>query len=215
MATCAVMGQAVGTAAALLRNGTAAISAAITPDTLHKIQQALLKEDVFLPGLNAKDETDLVQSATISASSETPGAPAIAIRNGLTREIREEWGKWAHAAKNYWEAAEFPAWIDLEWTEARPLTEIHLTFCTGLERELTLSPNDRLTSFTIRGPQPETIRDYNIVLDGKLLLEVRGNYLRKRKHVLDEPVTGRNLRIEVLASHGLATARIFEIRAYE
>jgi hypothetical protein len=215
MATCACMGQAVGTAAALLRKDGPAIAAAFTPEKLCVIQKALQREDVFLPGLNGAEDRDLVQTATISASGETSKTPAIAIRNGYTREIREEWGKWADASLNYWEAPEFPAWIDLEWPKKQTISEIHLTFCTGLKRELTLSAHDRLTSFTIRGPQPETIRDYNIVLDGKLLAEIRGNYLRKRKHVLGESVTGRKLRIEVLASHGSPAPRIFEIRSYE
>jgi hypothetical protein len=214
MATCALMGQAVGTSAAILRDEEPSISTALTPVILRQIQQALLREDVFLPGMPGHDDTDLVQDATIRASSEGVEGSALTIRNGYTREIRDEWGTWAKAAPNCWEGTEFPAWIDLEWSEAQHIAEIHLTFCTGLERELTLSPHDRLTSFTIRGPQPETIRDYNLILDGNLLLEVRNNYLRKRKHLLPSSVKGRRLRVELLSSHGFPSPRIFEIRAY-
>jgi hypothetical protein len=205
----------VGTSAAILRDEGSSISTALTPAILRQIQQALLRDDVFLPGMPGHDKMDLVQDATIRASSEGVKGSALTIRNGYTREIRDEWGTWAKASPNCWEGTEFPAWIDLEWSEAQNIAKIHLTFCTGLERELTLSPHDRLTSFTIRGPQPETIRDYNLILDGNLLLEVRNNYLRKREHLFPSSVKGRRLRVELLSSHGFPSPRIFEIRAYD
>ncbi len=96
---------------------------------------------------------------------------------------------------------------------AQPIREIHLTFCTGLSRELTLSPSDRLTAKTIRGPQPETVKDYNLVADGRVVLEVRGNYLRKRTHRLPALAASR-LRLEFLATHGSPRVRLFEVRVY-
>ena len=215
MATCAVVGQAVGTAAAAMRDQPPDIAKAATPSTLGKIQQELLKNDAFLPSLVAMDKTDLAQSAMIRASSEAEDAPACLVRNGLTRRIESDWGRWAEAAGNCWQSATLPAWIDLEWPEPALLSEVHLTFCTGLARELTLSPSDSLTAKTIRGAQPETVRDYNLVLDGKTVLEIRDNYLRKQKHVFSTPICGRKLRIDVLASNGLPAARIFEIRLYQ
>jgi hypothetical protein len=66
MATCALVGQAVGTAAAVLASGEGNdIAALATPEAIEKIQQQLLKDDVFLPGHRNSDPTDLAPQAKI------------------------------------------------------------------------------------------------------------------------------------------------------
>ena len=47
-------------------------------------------------------------------------------------------------------------------------------FDTGFQRELTLSSSDSAMRGIIRGPQPETVKDYVLLADGKsYTLEVR------------------------------------------
>jgi hypothetical protein len=213
MSTCAMMGQAVGTTAALLRTETSDI-AIESPSRLRDIQQALLKDDVFLLDVPVSDKADMARQGEIQASSELSDAPAASIRNGVARRVDKAWGTWAESKNNHWQSLTLPAWIGLEWPDPIGLSEIHLTFCTGLDRELILTPSDRVTSKVVRGPQPETVRDYDVILDGNRVLQIRGNYQRKRKHVLDRKINVKSLRIEVLASNGLPAARIFEIRAY-
>jgi hypothetical protein len=67
----------------------------------------------------------------------------------------------------------------------------------------------------IRGAQPETVKDYDVYLDGTKVLSIRGNYLRKRVHHLEKPIEAKILRLDVLSTQGLNTARVYEIRAYE
>lgn len=67
MGTCALMGEAVGTAAAL------AIDEACTPreiytDHLQKFQQILLKNDASLLGISNQDPTDVVRESKITSS---------------------------------------------------------------------------------------------------------------------------------------------------
>lgn len=68
MATCAVIGQAVGTAAALsVRKG-------VTPRQLGKtaiaeVQQQLLKDDCYIPSIANADERDHARTATVTVSS--------------------------------------------------------------------------------------------------------------------------------------------------
>jgi hypothetical protein len=50
----------------------------------------------------------------------------------------------------------------------------------------------------IRAPQPETVRDYR---------------LRLRRHTFD-PVEAKSLRIQITATNGSDTARIYEVRCY-
>jgi hypothetical protein len=78
MKTCALGGQAVGTAAALYLRATADndIVAASTPANLRALQQALLRDDAFLPGLTNDDPADLARTAMITATSASTAGPA-------------------------------------------------------------------------------------------------------------------------------------------
>ena len=210
MGTCAVMGQAVGTAASLLAPGD--IAAQSTPEKLFEIQQALLKDDAFLPGVANADLLDLARKAEVFASTNESAAAAVV--NGLGRPIHGNWGPWATEAGNGWTAGELPAWLELRWIEPWKISEVHLTFCTGLQRELTLSPSDRVTAQMVRGPQPETVRDYDLCVDGRVVAEVRGNYQRKRRHKLPEGLRADRVRVRVLATQGAPEAVISEIRVY-
>ncbi len=67
MGTTALMGQAAGIACALALRDRVAIADVSVPS----VQQALLRADCFLPNTRNADPTDLAQSATATASSES------------------------------------------------------------------------------------------------------------------------------------------------
>jgi hypothetical protein len=211
MATCAVMGQAVGTAAAIAIEGCHASTADIP---VAAVQQRLLRDDAFLPGVEPADAADLARSAEVRASSEaTPARNAI---TGYARDLHPEWGQdWAAHSQYHWSSDdELPAWIELSWPQPVTIRDIHLTFDSGLHRELMLTASDHCNSKIIRGAQPEIVRDYVIELDGSTTIEVQENILRKRVHRLDEARPVRSLRVRIHATHGAAAARLFEIRLY-
>lgn len=215
MATCAVAGQAVGTAAALaLFARGKSISSIYDAPTIARLQQQLLKDDAFLPALANRDDRDLAAVAQITASSESATGPARQVIDGVTRELFGHLGSWADGKSHRWESVTCPAWLELAWPQAMAVSEIHITFDSGFHRELILSASDATTAKTIRGPQPELVRDYDLLLDGKVIFSVNGNYLRKRVHRLPEPINARALRLAVTATHGIAQARVFEIRVY-
>lgn len=216
MATCAVMGQAIGTAVAVLqkKDGAPIIRGLADAEALKSIQQTLLKDDVFLLDIRNEDPLDLARMASCSASSEKPETPANAVTTGINRRIVPDWGSWAVEAENCWESDGPTGELNLRWDEPQSLSEIHLTFCSGLQRELSLSPSDWATNHMIRGAQPEIVRDYELYVDGQQVCSVRGNYLRKRVHRLDAAVSGKELKVKVLATQGHGTARVFEVRAY-
>lgn len=66
--------------------------------------------------------------------------------------------------------------------------EIHVTFDSSFQRELILSASDSTTAKTIRGAQPELVRDYDLLLDDRVVASVTANHLRKRVHRLPQPV---------------------------
>jgi len=69
--TCAVMGQAAGTAAALCIK-KAATPRQVATDHIALLQQTLLKDDCFIPDLPNQDPGDLARSAIVTATSSAP-----------------------------------------------------------------------------------------------------------------------------------------------
>jgi hypothetical protein len=69
MATTAIVGQAIGTGAALALEKNLPLSRLPDPDVIGEIQQRLLRAGVFLPNSANADAADLARSATVTASS--------------------------------------------------------------------------------------------------------------------------------------------------
>lgn len=222
MATCAVVGQAVGTAAALaLDRGVERARGVVERPLIEDIQQTLLKDGAYLIGLTNADRRDKALSAHVIASGEADGAAAVQVLNGVTRATRPELHPCLPAASNCWISRSLPAWIELAWESPQTVSEIHLTFDTGFQRELTLTMSDRYSATMVRGPQPETVKDYRLEFVGPLserdtgtVLRVQDNYQGKRVHKLAEPVAVSALRLVVEATHGVPEARLFEIGVY-
>jgi hypothetical protein len=210
MATCAVIGQASGTAAALCaREGVLPreLAAAVGP-----LQQTLLKDDAYIIGATNSDPGDLARAAKVRASSESPMGPAANVINGIHRGVEKQSNRWISDPETG-----MPQWIELRFARPERVREVHLVFDTGLNRALTLTHSPSFNNRMIRGAQPETIRDYEVQgLSGetaKTLAHVEGNYQRKRIHQF-EPATLDGIRIQVSATNGDRAAQILEIRAY-
>lgn len=212
MATCAVMGQAIGTAAAQV----VARGVPLEQLDIPALQQQLMKDDAYLPTFPNTDVNDHARTASVRASGHLPGHAPELVLDGVTRDLNHPTlGSWADGKPHHWASAPaLPAWIELDFGKEIALKEIHLTFDSGFARELILSCSDSHNAKSIRGAQPETVKDYRLYAGDTLLLEVHGNYQRKRIHTLPEAVQTDTLRLEVLATNGDPSARVFEIRAY-
>jgi hypothetical protein len=219
MATCAVVGQGVGTAAALaLKQNVLPCDIAADAPLVHAIQQRLLRDDCYLIGISNDDAHDLVRTASqIRASSSQTEAESI--RSGHTRIVTKLPSDRQTPGLHRWMSRELPATLEIRWNEPVALREVVLTFDTGLHRLLTLSQADGYTQKMLWGqPQPETVRGYTLSLETthgwQDVLRVEHNHLRSRSHVLEQTVAITALRIQVTASNGLDHARIVEVRAY-
>ncbi len=214
MATCAVGGQAVGTAAALwLKEADNDIRALSSPERVRALQQRLLRDDAFLPGLRNEDAADLARGARVSASSGAETAALVV--DGTTRDLRASFGDWSSDSAHAWTSAALPATLALELPAPAPLRVLELTFDSGFERELVLTPSHHHQRTSApRGPQAGLVRHYRLKIDGVVVHEERENILRKRVHRLPAAVLGRKLELECVATHGAPVARVFELRAY-
>ncbi len=226
MATCAAMGQGVGTAAAMAaQREIAPCDIASSTDVLQAIQQRLLRDDCFLVGRANEDRDDLARRAHVTASSEQKTGSASHAIQGQTRAVFGEKGAppdRREVTSHRWmsdPAAGLPAMLELAWDFPLRPTEIQLIFDTGQHRHLTLSHHGGYTATMIWGwPQPETVRDYAVSgYDGEdwaTLVDVQGNYQRRRVHRIDCDRPVSKLRITVTTTNGLDHARICEVRVY-
>ena len=113
-----------------------------------------------------------------------------------------------------------PASLELHWDKPVRPAEVQLIFDTGMHRALTLTHSDAYAARMEWGqPQPETVRDYAIeaLADGtwKAMVDVKGNYQRRRVHRIEAPESVTALRVHVTATNGLDHARICEVPVYE
>ena len=213
--TCAVMGQAVGTAAAMC------VHENLSPRELGRtritaLQQRLLRDDAYIPGFRNEDPDDLARRATVSASSSatetrrwshgsviayTNVAPAN-VTDGVARPVGRASHAWVSAT-----GVPLPQWIRLDFPDHTTIREVRLTFDSDLE----------FNAWRFRVAE-ELIADY--VIEGSSdgvawtrLAEVRGNFQRHRIHRL-QPVQVKALRVTVTATHGASQANLFEVRVY-
>ncbi len=211
MATCSAIGQAAGSAVAFCV-GQDCLPKDIAADKglLHKFQQQLLRDDQAIIGFRNDDPDDLARKAKVTASAETVQGKAINVIDGYNRDIGDE-------KIHQWQAPiqKSKTWIQLKWGKVQKISEIQLTFDSGLNRTLFLSGEDSVYFSQTRGPQPETIADYTIKaeIDGKWveIAEKNNNYLRMVRHKI-EPVSTGSIRVHIHRTNGDALARIFEIR---
>ena len=210
MGTCAVGGQAVGTAAAM------AARYGCTPreigEHMDELQQRLLRDDCYIPGFANHDEKDKARLASVTASGCTAGNEPEKVISGVSRTVGAE--------SNCWEAVIGPegASVSLDFGGATELSEIRLTFDPNLSREIMPSLTRNVRERQVKGMPDELVKDYRVQLyDGEKKVfsqDVTDNYQRLNRIILPETVNCTRLTVTVFAAHGIDRARIFEIRAY-
>lgn len=209
MATCAVEGQAVGTAAAqCVEAGLAPRQLARDAKQVARLQETLLRDDQSIKGKRNQDPGDLARKAAVTASASPEKAELVI--DGFTRDIPDRRGNPVEI--HQWSAAA-PAWIELRWDRPQRIREVQITFDSGFKRQLTLSAAEGQNVNLVRAPQPETVKDYRILCGEKTVAAIKGNFQRLNRHMFD-PVETQTVRIEIEATNGDPLARVFEIRCY-
>ncbi len=220
MATCAVEGQAIGTAAArCIEAGIGPRDLAGNAKHMVVVQQNLLRDDQTIKGLHNQDPHDVARAARVTASAEEGDAKAALVLDGFTRDMPDQYGN--PVEFHHWAAlceAGRPAWIELRWPQPQRIREVQLIFDSGFRRQLTLSAQETQNINMLRAPQPETVKEYRVTCRtaaGEIrgLATVADNFQRLNRARFD-PVEAETLRVEVLATNGDRLARIFEIRCY-
>lgn len=214
MATCATLGQAIGTAMGYSLSGKKSGREIVnSAKDMKALQQLLLRQDQAILNVVNQDEKDLARQASVTASGEEADHKAVSVIDGINRDIRD--GK-SHQWRAAVGASNVP-WIILKWKAPVKIGQVEFTFDTGLNRFLRISGAKSVMDDQVRGVQPETVSDFKIegLLGDKVVFSdfVSKNYYRKYTHRFEKAAID-SLRVTITRTHGDKYARIFEIRCY-
>lgn len=211
MGTCAMLGQAVGTAAAI-----AAVEKCLPKDITERhityLQDLLMDDDCFLPHLRRR-----VSSLCADAALEGDGCGLECLRDGIDRDRAGEVHAWVGGTgSRIWYAFAAPSHI----------SRIRLVFDSDLNRRTLPWPENRMNRNMFHNRRlcyvpshmPTTmLKRYRITAccpDGsrRTVVEEENNYLRLRKYAVDiSDCTG--LMLEPLETWGSEEVRIFAFEA--
>lgn len=212
MGTCAIGGQAAGTAA-----GMAALSG-LNPtefgnECIQDLRQQLLKDDCYIMGLKNMDENDKARSAKATASSYKEGAEPEKVINGYSRNIGSDINEWI--SNGIKEGGEV---LSLRLVSKVDISQVRITFDPDLSEERCISVSKAFLEKEPIGVAKDLVKDYRIVLlsGGKEVFskDIKGNYQRLCITDLDSPVSADEVRIVVLSTNGAKNAKVFEVRLY-
>lgn len=205
MATCAAIGQGVGTAAALARQaGTEPAAIIESPELLREIQQQLLRDDAYLIGVSNADHHDLARAASVRASSEQTGGEARLVLSGQTRAVhgaRDAAAAADEAKANQWENV-------LKELETGHAHALHTSAppdraFPGTHRWMSDPAAGFPAWIELRWTAPVTVSEIQIVFDtGQhrfLTLSQADGYTKRMHWGEPQPETVRDYRIEMEA----------------
>ena len=209
MGTCSVIGQAVGTAAALC------IQKGISPRDLlveiAELQRELLKDDCYLPRLSYRDEHDIAPLAAISASSTSQGYQAENVLNGVYRDIGDR--------VNCWSSKDISAdgeYLSLRWQQPQTIASVALRFDSNLSQELTITLSDAIRKKQ-RDYPAELIRNFTFEcrINGKTVktFEIKDNM--KRFYVINmDRCMADEVILTIHNTYGAKAARVYGVNVY-
>jgi len=212
MATCAIGGQAAGTAAAL------SSMAGLTPkqygdNHIRALRQALLKDDCYIMGLKNEDELDFARTAVVNASSHKQNHEPEKVINGVSRNVDNEINLWSSNGIN-------PAGESLTLTLKQPerISQIRFTFDPDLSEERCITVSKAFIDKQPLGIAKTLVKDYSVSVfsEEKIVWkeDVFGNYQRLNILDLPQPILADKVVVTIKATNGSQDARIFEIRIY-
>ena len=197
MATCSIMGQAVGTTAAI------AVREGLTPREIYdkrigELKQTLMDDDCYLPW-NARRVPHLTREAELTASEGDPDA----LRNGVDRPVDGDDNGWVGAPGS---------WVQYRFDRPRRVRRLRMVFDSDLNRPWGDMGNYRPLHFEPRGVPETMLRAFRIeALDQhnrwQLIVREDNNYQRLVR--LETDVETSAIRFIPQATWGAEQVHIF------
>lgn len=208
MATCSLMGQAVGTAAALCLKKNA-LPRDIAQNHVAELQEQLLRDDAFIPNRPANDPDDLARKAEKIIPSSTLSGDAALLNDGMSRDFN---GKVHH-----WQSDGLPASVALEWAKPVTLACVEIKCDTNVKRNIMMRKDHRENATFGTTVPPEMLRslDLEARINGKWVK--LGALAQNKKRLIKfrfEALETKAIRIVMKRTYGHKNAKLFEVRCY-
>lgn len=211
MATCAVIGQAIGTSISIANKYD--INPREVKDYMDHLQQQLLRNDAYIPNVKNKDSLDSARNASITCSSEVSDYEAANVINGISRTVKEQTNAW-HSNGLSMDGE----WIQLDFESPIKPYSAEIKFDSNLSKQIMLSMFNNGQHGQEKGVPKELVKDYTIecYMDNDLVYTkaIHDNYQRLNSIELDLDQPINKVNIHVHATNGCENARIYEVRVY-
>ena len=199
MATCAAVGQGVGTAAALaLKAGVIPAEIVGSSALMRAIQQRLLRDDAYLIGVRRADADDLAPCAVVTASSEQLGGEAALVLSAQTRAVHGPEEVAPAEPANQWEnvLAEIATGKATALYTSAPLDRAAL----GLHRWMSDPVAGLPATLELRWAAPVAVQQIQLIFDTGLhrflTLSQADGYTARMEWGRPQPETVRDYRLE-------------------
>lgn len=210
MGTCAIGGQAAGTAAAMC------IKYGCKPREIQmhmkELQQTLLKDDCYIPGIRNCDEKDLARKATLSATSTKEGYDAQYVINGVSRAEGDD--------KNIWISdglSDSGETLTLKLDEKAEVSQVRLTFDSNFNYAIKVTMSDKRKKQQRIGVPMELVKDYTVALwngDEKVSEKTVTDNVQRANVVDLKPAVCDRVTVTVHSTNGAKDVHVFEVRVY-
>lgn len=208
MATCSVIGQAAGVSAALAVKSK--FTAAENIKNIKNIQQQLLKDGCYIPGVKNCDCNDKAMKAKIYADSFLSGYEPENVINGVSRPVDEK--------SNMWMPKQFETEnaIYLSWDEPQEIEKAYITFDSNLTVEIMPSLSKWHHVRQAHGIPDTIVADFRI--DCFIGDELTGSKMIRDNHqrlcIITLNQWCDKIKISLLKTNGAKNAGICEVRLY-
>lgn len=209
MATCALMGQAVGTAASIC-NKYAILPREVGEQYIDELQEQLMRDDAFIPKRPARDKKNLALNVIVIFANSTSSGDVKNLLNGISRDIYGE--------INHWQSDGLPAEVQLEWENPINLSSIELKCDTNVKRNIMMrkdSKNDDLYANHIPHEMIKTLKFYARVKGQWISLGLIENNRTRLIKCQFETLSTTAIKVEMTETYGANNVKLFELRCYD
>ncbi|MDZ8117057.1 FAD-dependent oxidoreductase [Pontiella agarivorans] len=209
MATCATMGMAVGTAAALCIQKKCN-PRDIATRHINELQEQLLRDDAFIPHRPANDSRDLARKADLIAASSSVSGDAKLLTDGWSRDFE--------GVEHGWESHGLPAEVLLEWEEPVTLSRVEIKCDTNVKRNIMMRKDSMVSKNFWNDVPVELLKSLDVEarVNGQWVSVGSNDDNRKRLIKFNfDPIRTSGIRINLKETYGAVNAKLFEVRCYE
>lgn len=208
MATCATMGQAVGTAAAMCVDKDAS-PRELCQNHINELQEQLLRNDAYIPNRPACHPDDLARTADRITASSTSSGDVKMLIDGVPRD--------EHGQTHHWKSVGLPAEVTFEWDTPISVSCVEIKCDTNVNRNIMMLKSHRDNENYAPGIPQEMLKRVEVqaCVDGnwQTIGTLEDNCTRLIRFQFD-PVVASAIRVCPKETFGAADARLFEVRCY-